>query len=157
MDETKLIKWKNSSKRTDWHESGAFERFLEVEGVFPGEKRDRTRVGALLIQEMRGLEGLHPWMAPIEGYPKLLSPKSRVELFTRDGASVFIGPWGEAPKNFIDENEEFFIWVEGRVGAVPPPKDWKTKVLGAWRWILYRVKGGGRNRRIGADASHPRE
>lgn len=136
-----LESWRDDERRRVWHESGAYDQFSDVEMQFPEGFRDRARVGALLIQGMQGLDGLHCWLAPIEGFPKLLSPKSSVRVFTRDAMPVFAGAWADAPLDFVARELEFFIWLAGREGADSPPTDWRTKLIGAWRWLKFKMRG----------------
>ena len=128
---------KNDSVREEWREWGAGQCFHTIAKKLPKEKRDKSRIGGLSVAEMEGLEGFQCWMSPIEGYPKLLSPKSFLCLIDEHGEIFFQGLWGAVTWELVERSPKFFIWLEPRSGSdskLPLGK----RLLGAFRLLKHR-------------------
>jgi len=138
LDENILIKLSDSEARRVWAQEKAFELFHEIQEQLKPEHREKSRIGALGFQSIPGTEALHTWMFPIEGHPKILGTKNRVQILSCQGVVLFEGNWGETPLELIEKNEEFLIWLPYRHGGTPERADWKTKLLGLFRFLKYR-------------------
>lgn len=138
VNEAILVELSTSETRKLWAEEKAYEIFHEIEAQLKQEHREKTRIGALGFQNITGTEGLHAWMFPIEGHPKILGLKNTVELLSVRGEVLYQGAWGEVPLSLVETHQEFFIWLPYRHGGAPQKLDWKTRVLGAFRFLKNR-------------------
>jgi len=121
-----------------WAEDKAFEVFHEIQSTLHPQYHEKSRIGALGFQAISGTEGFHTWMFPIEGHPKILGFKNRVHILSVEGKMLFDGTWGETPLELIEKHEEFFIWLPYRHGGTPSKLDWKTRLVGAFRFLKNR-------------------
>jgi len=140
IDEKVLLKLSASEVRKTWVEEKAYEVFHEIQSLLKPEHQEKSRIGALGFQEIRGTEGLHTWMFPIEGHPKILGFKNPVQILSFSGEILFEGLWGETPLALVEKHEEFFIWLPYRHGGTPVKPDWKTRLLGMFRFLKYRSR-----------------
>ncbi len=138
LDEKILIKLSESSARKTWAEERAFEVFHEIQDQLKKEHQEKARLGALGFQAISGTEGLHTWMFPVEGHPKILGFKNPIQILSVQGETLFEGAWGETPLELIEKHTEFFIWLPYRHGGTPERPDWKTRLLGVFRFLKYR-------------------
>lgn len=138
VNEAILVELSTSETRKLWAEEKAYEVFHEIEAQLKKEHREKTRIGALGFQNITGTEGLHAWMFPIEGHPKILGLKNTVEILSVRGEVLYQGMWGEVPLSLVETHQEFFIWLPYRHGGTPQKLDWKTRVLGAFRFLKNR-------------------
>lgn len=138
LKEEVLVELSSHPERKTWTEEKAYDAFHEIWEKLRPEHQEKTRIGTLGFQPMVGSEVLEAWMFPIEGHPKILGFKNRIQLIDKDGKVLFDGLWGESPLELIKERVEFFIWLPYRHGNTPQKLDWKTKLLGAFRFLKNR-------------------
>lgn len=138
LDEKILLRLADSEQRMTWAEEKAFEVFHEIQSSLPLQHQDKSRIGALGFQAISGTEGLHTWMFPIEGHPKILGYKNPVQILSVEGKMLFEGTWGDTPLELVEKHEEFFIWLPYRYGGKPSKPDWKTRLVGAFRFLKNR-------------------
>ncbi len=111
----------SSDTRLQWREYAYRKRYHEIKKRFSKPLRDPARIGAVGVEEGEGLEGYHFWMIPVEGYRKLLSPKSQVMLFDYEGKEFYRGEWQGVGEGEIKPREKFFVWVMPRGGIQKKP------------------------------------
>jgi len=140
LKEEILLELSTQPERKAWEEEGAFEVFHEVWEKLRPEHREKTRIGALGFKPIQGSELLQAWMVPIEGHPKILGFKNSLQILSREGSVLFEGTWGDVPLEMVKQQTEFFIWLPYRHGSKPEKLDWKTKLLGAFRYVKNRKK-----------------
>lgn len=138
LDEKILERLSQSPARRIWAEERAFEVFHEIQENLKKEHREKSRIGALGFQSISGTQGLHTWMIPIEGSPKIVGFKNPVQILSTEGKLLYEGVWGEAPLALVEEKNEFFIWLPYRHGGAPLQLNWKTRLLGIFRFLKYR-------------------
>lgn len=138
LDEKILSGLSASEARRKWSEEKAYEVFHEIQEKLKPEHREKTRIGALGFQAISGTEGLHTWMIPIEGHPKILGIKNRVHILSFQGETLYEGIWGETPLELVEKHNEFFIWLPYRHGGAPEKPDWKTRLRGVVRFLKNR-------------------
>jgi len=138
LKEEVLIELSSHPERKAWLEEKAYDVFHDLWEKLSPEHREKTRIGALGFQPMVGTDSIQAWMFPIEGHPKILGFKNRIQLLDKNGKVFFDGPWGEAPLEMIKEQVEFFIWLPYRHGSAPEKLDWKTRLLGMFRYFKNR-------------------
>lgn len=144
LDESILEELARSEARKEWAESKAFDIFHEIQQLLKAEHQEKSRIGALGFQPISGTEGLHPWMFPIEGHPKILGFKNPVQIVSLKGEVLYDGTWGETPLSLVMEQEEFFIWLPYRHGGKPPQLSWKTRLMGLFRFLKNRHRKKGK-------------
>lgn len=143
LKEEVLLELSSNPERKVWAEEKAYDAFHEIWEKLKPEHREKTRIGALGFQTRPGSESVEAWMFPIEGHPKILGFKNKIQLIDKSGNLMFEGPWGEAPLEAIKERIEFFIWLPYRHGATPEKLDWKTRLLGLFRYFKNRHRKRG--------------
>ncbi|NBX76625.1 MAG: hypothetical protein EBQ92_08725 [Proteobacteria bacterium] len=140
IDEKILVKLSASEARKIWAEEKAFDVFHELQSRLKPEHQEKSRIGALGFQAIQGTEGLHTWLFPIEGHPKILGFKNPVQILSFHGEVLFEGLWGDTPLALIEKTEEFFIWLPYRHGSKPEKLGLKTRLLGVFRYFKNRKK-----------------
>jgi len=138
LDEKILEELSLSAQRKEWAESKAFDVFHEIQEFLKAEHQEKSRIGALGFQPISGTEGIHAWMFPIEGHPKILGFKNPVQILNLKGQILFEGTWGETPLSLVREQEEFFIWLPYRHGGALPEHTFKTRLKGLFRYFKNR-------------------
>jgi hypothetical protein len=141
LKEEILVELSANPERKAWTEEKAYDAFHEIWEKLKPEHREKTRIGTLGFQPMVGSESLEAWMFPIEGHPKILGYKNTVQLIDREGMILFEGTWGETPLDLIKEQVDIFIWLPYRHGSTPEKLDWKTRLLGVFRYFKNRHRG----------------
>ncbi len=136
-DQNLLAELKDSRERITWQEDDAEAAFKKLPKEVLKELKDKTRVGILDIKGFTGLEGLHCWMQPFEGFPKLLAPKTDVKIFDRAGAVLFQGPWSETRLEYVKPSPCVYLFLPPSKPAAPK-KGLKLKLLGAWRYLRFK-------------------
>ena len=140
LKEEILIELSAHPEREAWMEEKAYDVFHDLWEKLRPEHREKTRIGALGFQPMVGSESLQAWMFPIEGHPKILGFKNRIQIIDKEANILFDGLWGDAPLKIIKEKVELFIWLPYRHGGKPEGLDWKTRLLGIFRYFKNRKR-----------------
>jgi hypothetical protein len=140
-DENKLETLAASQERLTWAEAGAYDQFYEIEQKLPKGLRDHSRIGALLIAEMKGTEGKNCWMAPVEGHKKILGPNNHVKLLEKTGEEFFDGKWADTTYEMVEKRLEFYIWLEPRKEASKEELSLSTRIKGMYRLARHKLFG----------------
>lgn len=138
--EATLIELFSKPERTLWAEEGAYDQYYQIQHTLPKELKNPQRLGALVVAEVRGIEGKHFWMLPIEGHKKLLGPKNEVKLIEGTGVVFFEGIWNDVNPEWISTRAEFFVWVKPREEASKDSLPLHLKIKGFIRYLLHKKR-----------------
>ena len=134
-DQNLLETLKAKIDESEWAEWQAASTFRKIDKHLPKELRDRTRIGALLIEAIEGTEGLSCWMTPVEGYKKLLAPESTVRMLDAQGKILFEGKWKETTAAHVLENPNLFVWLAPKSGRAEAKLPFYLRIKGMFRLL----------------------
>ena len=114
--------------------------YFRIEDALPKGFQDRARTGALAFRTAPGIEGVYPWLSPIDGHPKLIAPKNPVVILSLKGEVLYQGVWSEIPDELVEQNEKLFVHLPYPQGRTVERPGLLMRLQGAWRWLKHRKK-----------------
>lgn len=122
----------------DWIDWEAQQLFYKIRKKLPKEFTALDRMGCFIYSEVNGIEGEQPCLKPIQGYLKLISPKSHIRLFNPQGEQFYLGTWINLDPKVIPSDGKFYLFLTPRHNAKEKIDLW-LRLQGFIKLIHHRM------------------